>query len=80
MILFDIKYSIANYCELLRIGKMVFMILCDYLQLDLVKYLQNKRHIIAPITPILDLDLNLDLNLDYLHYSDALFEKLDKIV
>ena len=78
MILFDIKYSIANYCELLRIGKMVFMILCDYLQLDLVKYLQNKRHIIAPITPLLDLDLDLDL--DYLHYSDALFEKLDKIV
>lgn len=61
---------------------MVFMILCDYLQVDLVKYLQNKRHIIAPITPILDLDLdlNLDLDLDYLHYSDALFEKLDKIV
>jgi hypothetical protein len=57
---------------------MVFMILCDYLQVDLVKYLQNKRHIIAPITPILDLDLDLDL--DYLHYSDALFEKLDKIV
>jgi hypothetical protein len=52
------------------------MFLCDYLQLDLVKYLQNQRHMISPITPILDLDLDLD----YLHYSDELFEKLDKIV
>jgi hypothetical protein len=61
---------------------MIFMILCDYLQLDLVKFLQNKGRIIAPITPILDLDYCNEEHdtFNYLHYSDELFEKLNKIV
>ena len=52
---------------------MVFMIIYDYLQIDFVKYLQPPKRIISKITPILDYD-------NYIHYSDKLFERLDKIV
>jgi hypothetical protein len=70
---------------------MVFMMIYDYLQLDLVKYFQKSKRIISPIMPILDSEEHMNINcvnyyinyidyIDYIDYSDELFDKLDKIV